>query len=194
MNKKCIDLSEEQYKECISLLRTGFTLDGVRIRPNPRIATIAVVQTCLGLRLGDVLQLKMTSFVFDGTKWKLDIVEQKTKKARPFTVPVEVYSFIQQYAYENGIGKEAKLFDISARQVERHLNKVFTKMGLPVKRYGSHSFRKLFATKVYVENGYDLLLTQKLLQHSSPAITQLYIGVSQKKMDDALLRAASCLV
>lgn len=193
MNKRCVDLSDEQYRECVSLLRNGFMLDGVKVRPNPRIATIAVVQTCLGLRLGDVLQLRMSSFVHDGAKWKLDIVEQKTKKARPFTVPVEVYSFIQQYAYDFGIGKDAKLFDISARQVERHLNKVFTKMGLPLRKFGSHSFRKLFATRAYVESGYDIRLVQTLLQHSSPMITQLYIGITQQKVEDALIKAASCI-
>lgn len=186
MNKKCVSLTEEQYKECIALIRSGFELNGVSVRPNSRIATVLVLQACLGLRLGDTLQLRMTSFIKDGNRWRLDIVEQKTKKVRVFTTPVDVYSFIQEYAYANNIGKDAKLFDISERQVERHINKVFTKMNLPLRNYGTHSMRKLFATKVYQDNNYDIKLVQTLLQHSSPATTALYIGISQKNVEDAL--------
>ena len=79
MNKKCVALTEEQYRESINLLRNGFTLDGVAIRPNPRIATVCVVQACLGLRLGDVLNVRMDSCIKDGDRWRLDICEQKTK-------------------------------------------------------------------------------------------------------------------
>ena len=43
------------------------------IRPNGRIATIAILETTLGLRLGDVLKLRLSSFVRDGGNWKLDI-------------------------------------------------------------------------------------------------------------------------
>lgn len=186
MNKKCVALTEEQYKDSISLIRSGFELNGVSVRANQRIATIEVLQACLGLRLGDVLQLRMSSFIRDGRRWRLDIKEQKTKKVRNFTVPVEVYSFVQQYAYDCNIGKDAKLFNISERQVERHLNKVFCKMGLPVKNYGSHSYRKYFATQVYINSDYNIRLVQTLLQHSSPNVTQLYIGISPKDVETAL--------
>lgn len=186
MNKRCVALTQEQYQESISLLRSGFTLDGVSLRANSRIATVVVLQACLGLRLGDALNLKLNSFIRDGDRWRLDIVEQKTKKTRTFTVPVEIYSFIQEYAYDLGIGRNVKLFDISARQVERHLLKVFQKMGLGIKNFSSHSYRKFFATKVFVENNYNIEIVRILLQHSSIATTQRYIGISQKEIEDAL--------
>lgn len=186
MNKRCVALTEEQYKEAVSLLRTGFELNGTKVKPNNRIATVAVLQGTLGLRLGDCLSLRMSSFIKDGDRYRLDIVEQKTKKARRFTTPIEVYSFIQNYALDSGISKEARLFDITPRQVERHLNKVFTKMNLPLRQYGSHSFRKFFITKVYQDNSCNIQLCCILLQHSSVSITQKYIGISQKNIEDAL--------
>lgn len=186
MNKKCLALTDEQYKESIKLLREGFMLSGVAVRPNNRIATLEVLQACLGLRLGDCLNLRMNSFIKDGNRWRLDIVEQKTGKVRAFTVPVEVYSFIQNYAYDYNIGREAKLFDITERQVERCLNKVFSKMGLPLKNYGSHSYRKYFATQVYLNNEMNIELVRVLLQHSSVAITQRYIGIGSKQIETAL--------
>jgi integrase len=153
-----------------------------------------VLQASLGLRLGDTLSLKMSSFVRDGNRYRLDIYEEKTKKLRNFTVPLEVYSFIQQYAIDNGLGSEAKLFDISERQVERHLNKVFAKMGLPLGSYGSHSYRKYFATKIYIDNEYNIELVRVLLQHSSVSITQRYIGIGQKQIESALSGAVSNII
>ena len=90
MNKRCVALSDEQYRESIRLLREGFVLEGKIIKPNPRIATVAVLQASLGLRLGDVLQLNMGSFIKESGRWKLNIKEQKTGKVRDFTVPVEI--------------------------------------------------------------------------------------------------------
>lgn len=186
MNKKCLCLTSEQYDECISLLQNGFMLEGKLVRPNIRIATIAVVQTSLGLRICDILKLRMTSFIKDGNRYRLDIVEQKTGKVRNFTVPIEVYSYIQEYAIQRGISKDAKLFSISERQVERHLNKVFEKMGLPLRNYGTHSFRKTFAMQVYTESGYNIELVRELLQHSNTAITQRYLNIGTKMIEDAL--------
>lgn len=194
MNKKCVALTEDQYKESVSLLRNGFELDGVVIRPNPRIATVCVLQACLGLRLGDVLNLSMDSFIKDGDRWRLDIVEQKTKKLRTFTVPLEVYSFLQNYAYSNGISMKAKLFDVSERQVERMLVKVFTKMNLFVRRYGSHSYRKFFSTKKYMENNFNIELVRVLLQHSSVLVIQRYLNVGTKEIEKALASSSKNLV
>lgn len=193
MNKRCVALSDEQYRESIRLLREGFVLEGKIIKPNPRIAAVEVLQASLGLRLGDVLQLRMGSFVKDNGRWRLDIKEQKTGKVRDFTVAVEIYSFIQEYALNMGISAQAKLFDISERQVERHLNKVFSKMELPLRNYGSHSYRKYFASRIYLENEMNIELVRVLLQHSSVAVTQRYIGLSQKTVEDALAKTVAHL-
>lgn len=195
MNKRCVALSDEQYKQSVELMRNGFvSSSGVVVKPNPRIATIVVIQAVLGLRLGDVLGLRMGSFLKDGERWRLDIMEQKTKKIRNFTVPAEVYRFVRQYASENHIEQGARLFDVSERQVERHLNRVFEKMGLPLKNYGSHSYRKYFATKVYVDNDMNIELVRVLLQHSSVATTQRYIGISRRNIEEALFKTSSHLI
>ena len=194
MNKRCVAYSDEEYEQVVAYLRYGFHIGDRQVRPNDRIATIVVLEATLGLRLCDILELRMTSFVKDGDRYRLDIVEKKTKKLRAFTVPLDVYSYIQGYALEKNISASAKLFDISERQVQRHLNLVFQKMELPVRSYGSHSSRKYFATRVYVDSDYNIALVQKLLQHSSPAVTQRYIGISQKDVEDALEKTKSHLL
>lgn len=194
INKKCVALSQEEYQRSIELLRNGFMLSGVLVKPNERIATIEVLQATLGLRLGDILKLKLSSFIRDGDRYRLDIREEKTGKIRNFTVPNEVYSFVQDYCIEGGISKDAKLFDISKRQVERHLNKVFMKMELPLRSYGSHSFRKLFATQVYIDSEYNAELVRVLLQHSSLNTTQRYLSIGSKQIEDALAKTVSNLI
>ncbi len=194
INKKCVALTQEEYQRSIELLRNGFMLEEILIKPNVRIATIEVLQATLGLRLGDVLRLKLSSFVRDGDRWRLDIREEKTGKTRNFTVPNEVYSFVQDYCIEGGIGKDARLFDISKRQVERHLNKVFMKMELPLRSYGSHSYRKFFATKVYTDSEFNAELVRVLLQHSSLNTTQRYLSIGSKQIEDALAKTVRNLI
>ena len=98
-NKKTLALTTEHYKEIIEAMQQGFvSADGKVFKPNSRIATALVLQANLGLRIGDVVQLRLTSFVKDGERYRLDIVEDKTEKTRTFTVPTEVYNYVKMYA------------------------------------------------------------------------------------------------
>jgi len=158
-------------------------------QPNNRIATALNVEANLGLRIGDVVKLRISDMVKDGTRYRLDIIEEKTRKKREFTVPVEVYSYIQEYAYKNGIRPTAKLFDISVRAVQKQLKIVCDYLktkGVDTSGVGTHSFRKYFATNIYVNNNYNIELVRKILQHSSISITQTYIGIQQKDVEAAL--------
>ena len=39
-------------------------------------------------------------------------------------------------------------------------------------------------TEIYKNNGYDITLVQQLLQHSSAAITQRYIGIETQRIEE----------
>ena len=185
MNKKTIALTEEQYKNIISTMRAGFVCsDGHVVKPNKKIATALTLEANLGLRISDILQLRISATIRDGDRYRLNIVEQKTKKKREFTVPTDIYIYIQNYALENNINPAAKLFDIGERAVNKHLHLVCDYLGY--EGIGSHSFRKYFATSIYVNNNYDINLVRVLLQHSSTVTTQRYIGIQNKNIEDAL--------
>ena len=185
LNKKTIALTEEQYKNIIFTMRTGFTCpDGHVVKGNTRIATALSLEANLGLRISDILQLRLSAIIRDGDRYRLDIVEQKTKKKREFTVPVDIYVCIQNYALENNINPAAKLFDMGERAITKHLKLVCDHLGY--NGIGSHSFRKYFATSIYVNNNYDINLVRVLLQHSSTVTTQRYIGIQNKNIEDAL--------
>lgn len=185
MNKKTVALTQEQYKEIIDTIRNGFICsDGHVVKPNNRIAVALVLEANLGLRISDILQLRLSAIIRDGDRYRLDIVEQKTKKKREFTVPMEIYIYIQNYALENNINPAAKLFDMTERTVQNHLQLVCDYLGCV--NISTHSFRKFFAVSIYINNNYNIELVRALLQHSSVAITQRYIGLQSKEIETAL--------
>lgn len=157
MNKKTVALTEEQYKTIIEIIRSGFICsDGHAVKPNNRIATVLVLEANLGLRISDVLQLRLSAIIHDGNRYRLDIVDNPA----------------------------AKLFDISERTVQNHLQLVCNHLGLD--HVSTHSFRKLFASSIYMNNGYNIELVRVLLQHSSAATTQRYIGLQRREIEEAL--------
>lgn len=171
-NKTTVALTVEQYEQIISTMRSG----GAGFQSNDRIASCLVLEANLGMRIEDILQLRLCDIVRDGSRYRLDIKEKKRKKKRTFTVPLQIYQFILVYCMENNIDNEAIIFPITERAVQKHLKKVVDYLGYG-DSIGTHSFRKFFATEVYKNNNYDIVLVQKLLQHSSVAITQRYIGM-----------------
>ena len=192
MNKKTRALTEEQYRKIITTINEGFvTAVGERVKPNNRIATALTLEANLGLRISDILHLTINQIVKDGDRYRLDLVEQKTGKKREFTVPTEIYIYIQNYALENNINPRARLFQITERTVQRHLKMVCDYLGYEY--ISTHSFRKFFASSIYKDNGCDINLVRVLLQHSSVVTTQRYIGVQPQEIENALQKHINLL-
>lgn len=145
---------------------------------------VLTLEANLGLRISDIINLSMNSFVLDGERYRLNIEEQKTGKSREFTVPYEIYNYVKIYDLENGIKPIAMLFDITDRAIQKQLKIVCDYLGL--EGISTHSFRKFFATSIYLSNNFNIQLVSKLLQHSSTAITHKYIGIQQREIEDAL--------
>lgn len=183
MNFKTRQLTEDEFQKIISTLEMGYEYEGIQHRPNRRVATALVTEATLGIRISDVLNLRLSSIERDGDKHRLNIKEKKTGKTRTFVVGNDVYMYLKGYAFDCKLSEEQKLFDIRERQVQKILRNVCEYLGL--KGISTHSFRKLFATRIY-ENTHDVALVSRLLQHSSISTTSRYIGVSEQRLDDAL--------
>ena len=187
MNKKTKALTTEQYKEIIQTMREGFC----GCRPNERIATILVLEGNLGLRISDILKLRLCDIVRDGDRFRLEVVEQKTGKRRIFTVPLIIQQYIENYCLRSGIQKTETIFPISERAVQKQLAIVCDYLGY--EGISTHSFRKWYATEIYKANGYDIALVQRLLQHSSAATTQRYIGIEPQRIEQAIQNHANLI-
>lgn len=184
-NKTTRPVTQDEFEKVIATTMRGFqTPTGVQVKPSRKMATIYTVEANLGLRISDILGLKLSDIIQESGRYHLDMVEQKTGKRRTFTVPAEIYAYIQSYAIEMGIKPTQKLFPITTRAVQKHLKMVAEQLGLT--GIGTHSFRKFFCTSIYNDNGFDIELCRTLMQHSSVAITQRYLGVQQKQVEDAL--------
>lgn len=184
-NFKTRAVSKDEFKEIIETIRTGFSLpNGKKVRPNERIATALTLQANLGLRIGDIVKLRLSDIILENGRYHLSITEEKTNKTRNFTVPAEVYIYIQNYALERSLKPKQLLFDLSVRTVQNHLQLACEYLGFH--GLGTHSFRKFFAQTIYENNNYDIVLIKELLQHSNVAITQRYIGVGSHRIETAL--------
>jgi len=180
VNKKTLTLTVEQYHDLIDTMRTGFA----GCRPNKHMAMALIVEANMGLRISDILKLKLSDIVKDGDRYRLNIVEQKTHKERFFTVLAEAYNNLKIYCLENNISPYEPIFKFKQRGVQNKLKMVcdyFNYTGI-----STHSFRKFFATQIYISNDYNIALVQRLLQHSTPAVTQNYIGIQPQQIETAL--------
>ncbi len=180
MNKKTTALTTEQYEAIIKTMKEGFCGS----RPNERIATALVLEGNLGLRISDILRLRPCDIVLDGDRYRLEIIEQKTGKRRVFTVPLVIQQYIENYSLRNGIKRNDRIFPITERAIQKQLAKVCDHLSF--EGISTHSFRKWYATEIYKNNGFDIALVQRLLQHSSAAVTQRYIGIEPQRIEKAI--------
>ena len=184
-NKKTRALTDDEFAQIIQTIQHGYiTADGKKIKPNIRVSVALTLQANLGLRIGDIINLKLSDIVKDGNRYRLDITEQKTGKKREFTVPNEIYTYLQSYALENSIRPNQKLFPITVRQVQKHLQITATYLNL--ENVGTHSFRKFFAVSVYNNNNYNVELVRALLNHSNVTVTQRYLSIENRLVELAL--------
>jgi integrase len=184
MNKKTVALTDQQYIDILTSIKSGFCYAGREYKPNSRIATALTLEANLGLRISDILSLHYCDIIKDGEHYRLNITEIKTGKERAFTVPEEICDFIDQYRIRYGMTTEQRLFDLSERQIQKHLQATCEYLGIA--GISTHSFRKYFATQIYLNNGYNIELVRQLLQHSSSSVTQRYIGIQQREVEIAL--------
>jgi integrase len=178
MTARVLELTE--YKSIIKLLLHGFTAkNGSIFRPNKQTALALQLQATLGLRIGDVLNLRVSSF----KNGKLEITEDKTDKLQYRDINRNVFDYIKDYAIDNKLSQSSKLFGVKVRAVQKQLK--ITADYLELTNISTHSFRKMFATAVYEANNHNLELVKELLNHTSIATTQRYIRVSQQAINQA---------
>lgn len=183
-------LDDEQVVKLINTISMGYIHDGIYHRPNKQVATILLLQANLGCRINDIVHLTVENFVFDGYTWKLDLIEQKTGKARNFIVPENVKIIVDNWCDEKDI-LHGRLFKITAQAVWKALRPCVDYLGY--KNCSCHSIRKNAGLRLYISSGKDIALVTQFYQHSSPSISYNYIKRTAKQMDEALNKATLTL-
>ena len=155
----------------------------IETEPYPSIKMRILLALGTGLRRGDIESLKINDIDFE--KNSITTTSRKTKKSmalRP--VCAEVMAEIFKYVARMKVGQE-KLFDDNFSH--RHWKKICKDAGLTDLKF--HDLRKTFCS-LLAQNGVSTAVTQRLLEHSSPNLTnKVYTNV-----DPALRHAVEQLM
>lgn len=176
-------LRDFEYKKIMNLLNTGFTYydnklkRDTKVRPNKKVALALLIEANIGLRVSDVVKLK----VKDVIKGEIYIREKKTNKLQVRRLNNNLVNIIEKYSEQNNLRLNDLLIKLTERQIQRIVKKVVDYS--EIKDVSTHSFRKYFAMSVYVKTK-DILLVQQLLNHSSLGVTQRYLSVNQDLLDE----------
>lgn len=146
------------------------------------------ISDLLGLRIADVMTTK-------GIADRLELREQKTRKKRTVALNLKTRRLIARYLeterpsaqpHEALFRSQKGGRAISRQHAYEILNDAARSIGI-TERIGTHSLRKTFGYFAY-QQGIDLAMIQKLLNHSNQAETLRYIGITQEQMDEVVLK------
>jgi len=175
----------DQYNDIIKTIENGFiTDDGVKHRPNERVAFALRLEKATGCRISDIVKLTPNSFVKDGMNYRINITEQKTGKKRRFTVSQPLYDAIQDYCTKHSIQPDQRIIGTTTRQIQKHL--AFTVKHLNLDNIGTHSMRKMAGQQIMEITGNDIRAVQEFYQHSSPTTTARYLTQASATLQKAL--------
>lgn len=167
-----------------------------------------IVGINFGLRVSDLRVLRFSNLINDNLTFKesFPVFEQKTrntrkrKKNRYITINHAVIEAVTQYLENTpGVSLSDYMFrsisnrggnknaPLSLQSVDRILKGIAKDLDLHTKM-STHTLRKTFCYHQMVMSHNDsrkLLLLQKMLNHSSPAQTLDYIGITAEEIDEA---------
>lgn len=167
-----------------------------------------IVGINFGLRASDLRMLRFTNLITDGCSFRdsFPVFEKKTrntrkrKKNRYITINNAVIEAVtlflehtpgvtlSDYMFRSESNNGGALNEpLSVRSIDRILKGIARDVGLDI-RMSTHTLRKTFCYWMMVKGNNDprrLLLLQKMLNHSSPAQTLDYIGITCEEIDAA---------
>lgn len=139
-----------------------------------------------GLRISDVLNLTVQDI---NSTNRITIHEKKTGKRKSFILKNEIAELIRDWAKkcENYLFIGQKGAKLGRSAVYRVIKRGCRELGIE-NNIATHSLRKSLAFHIYKQTK-DIVLVQRLLNHSNPSTSLAYIGVMQEDIDNAYLNA-----
>lgn len=164
-------------------------------KKNKRDYTLFTVGINVGLRAGDLLKLKISDVMADADIVNEVVVyEEKTSKKRVFSLNDNSKDAIRKYIDSLGnyspddyLFKSQKGSSLTVESAHKIIKTTLRDLGIKG-NFGTHTLRKTFAYHVYTnnikENPSIIHTLQKMLNHSSSAITLKYIGITKEVITD----------
>ena len=160
---------------------------------SPRDHLLFIMGINNGLRISDLLKLKVGDVRGLKPGGMLNITEGKTRKRNVLGINKAVHKALKRYLDEVQPADEDYLFRsrkggvLDKRSVHRLVNKWAADAGVKG-HFGTHTLRKTFGYmhRTKCGTGFEVLATR--FNHSSPAVTMRYLGISSKEVDDILMQ------
>lgn len=203
------ELAPEHAAEPIKSMDDVFRISKYLIaRERYRDNMLFIVGINFGLRVSDLRMLRFANLINDNLTFKdsFAVFEKKTrntrnrKKNRYITINHAVVEAVTLYLeHTDGVCLSDFMFrsesnrgknknePLSVNSIDRILKGIASDLELNVKM-STHTLRKTFCYHQMVMSHNDsrkLLLLQKMLNHSSPAQTLDYIGITSEEIDEA---------
>ena len=142
------------------------------------------IGTNCGLRISDILWLNVGDV---RNKAYIQIVEKKTGKFKKFPINAKLKPLIDEFV-KGRRDKEPLFLSHWKHRLDRstayYMIKDACKRAGLEEKIGTHSLRKTFGYHHYKQFK-DIVILQKIFNHSSPQITMRYIGIEQDQIDDS---------
>ena len=161
---------------------------------NPRDKLIFVMGVNSGLRVQDLLQLRVDDVKNAEISERVMLRERKTGKDNVFIVNSEIKVALDVYLSSSIFRDDHYLFKsrkgynypINTPVVTRLVKKWTSAINIKG-NYGAHSLRKTWCYHQRKTFGVSWEVLAKRLNHSTPAITMLYLGIQEEEVEAILL-------
>lgn len=157
-------------------------VEKILAKQGTRELLLFVIGTNCGLRISDILNLNVGDV---RNKIHIQITEKKTGKFKKFPINAKLKPLLEEFI--KGRKNDEPLFlshwghrldRVTAYYIIRNACEKAKLQG----KIGTHSMRKSFGYHHY-QQFKDVVMLQKIFNHSSPQITLRYIGIEQDEID-----------
>jgi integrase len=166
------------------------------LKDSPRDRLLFVMGVNSGLRVQDLLALKVGDVRGLKLEDRVPIREKKTGKPNVLVANKEILSSLEEYLalaqpkdgqflFRSRKGFNAPLTTLTVTKKVKAWTRAINLRG----NYGCHSLRKTWCYHQRKQFGVSWELLAKRLNHSSPAVTRRYLGVQDEEVEEVLLNS-----
>lgn len=154
-------------------------LDEIERHMEPENALALRVARYTGLRISDVLSLRLAQVREALVTGSVTVIEQKSGKLREIALSPELISDLLWISRGAPDGHYAFPHRLDPRRhrtrqaVWADMRRVMRRMGVEPYKYSPHSARKAYAVDIYARTS-DLEYVRKILNHDNIAVTAMY--------------------
>ena len=161
---------------------------------NPRDRLLFIVGINSGIRVQDILLLRIKDVRYKAIGDRITIREKKTGKENILLINREIFDALKvyitwanpkdhEYVFKSRKGRNYPLTTFRVMKMVKCWTGAINLQG----NFGAHTLRKTWCYMQRKEYGVPWEVLAKRLNHSNPAITRRYLGIKEEEVEEVLL-------